>query len=96
MNEQDLKMLHKKKLLTPLEAKWIQLHDKYGLLPFQQMNCLVEYVVLLLKFKVLKNKHFLYASCIFGKMKKRLWRTKGPHGKKMIKKESENHPGAKV
>ena len=60
------------------------------------MDNLVEFEVLPKKFKELTNKHFLRACYIFGKMRGRSWRIKGPKSKKVIGKNIENYPGAQV
>ena len=79
-----------------MQNEWKLLHDQYGHLPFDKMDRLVEWNNLSQKFKCLKGQKVFCPSCVFGKMRKRTWRTKGQNGKKEIRKPNENYPGARV
>ena len=80
---------------TELQTEWKVLHDQYGHLPFSMMDKLVANNLLPKKFAKLKGKAILCPSCIFGKMRKRAWRSKGKNVN-TIRKEAENYAGAKI
>ena len=93
---EELKNLNHPLPLSKLEKEWIRMHDKYGHLSFAEMDKLVINNVLPKKFAKLKGKTFVCPSCAFGKMKKRVWRSKGSANSKQIRKPAQNYPGAKV
>ena len=59
------------------------------------MDKLVANNLLPKKFKTLKGKPVMCPPCMFGRMRKRAWRTKGVHHKS-IRKKQDNFPGAKI
>ena len=91
----EVEMIRNPKKLTNLQKEWKIIHDQYGHLPFSMMDKLVENNLLPGKYKALKGQNILCPSCIFGKMRKRAWRSKSKNVK-TIRKESENFAGAKV
>ena len=92
----EIKMVRDPPVLSKIQHEWIGLHDQFGHLPFAVMDRLVDANILPSKFKVLKGQKFLCPSCLFGKMRKRAWRTKGVSNLKTIRKKHENYAGAKV
>ena len=82
--------------LTPIQREWKVLHDKLGHISFKDMDKLVQHGCLPRKFNSLKGTTILCPSCMFGKMKKRAWRTKGSKNMKHIRKATDDSPGAKV
>ena len=59
--------------LNKLEREWKVLHDKFGHIPFSDMDKLVDNDVFPSRFKPLKGKPILCPSCMFGRMKRRAW-----------------------
>ena len=96
LTQEELNLLKHPLPLSSLQREWKILHDKLGHIPFADMDKLVQNDVLPSKFRKLKGKPILCPSCMFGRMKKRAWRSKGAQNIKHIRKESENYPGAKV
>ena len=94
MDATELALLAKPLPLNKLEVEWEKIHDKFGHLPFAELDKLVKHGVLPSKFKSLAGKQILYTSCIFGRMRRRKWRFKGD--KKYIHKENHKYPGVKV
>ena len=96
LNKDELHQIQHPLPLTKLEREWKILHDKFGHIPYADMDKLVEHDIFPAKFKVLKGKPILCPSCMFGRMKRRAWRVKGVNNMKHIRRENENVPGAKV
>ena len=96
LTKEELDLLKHPLPLTNLERQWKVLHDKLGHIPFSDMGALVKRNILPQKFSKLKGQSILCPSCMFGRMKKRAWRTKGVKILKHIRKSQENYPEAKV
>ena len=96
LTAEELDLLKHPLPLTPLQKEWKVLHDKLGHISFRDMDKLVHHGCLPRKFASLKGTTILCPSCMFGKMKKRAWRTKGTNNLKHIRKETDDAPGAKV
>ena len=96
LSAEDMEMICNPQPLTPMQQEWKSIHDQYGHLPFAMMDKLVQNNQLPKKFAALKGKRILCPSCIFGKMRKRAWRSKGSLSAKTIRKPDENFPGAKI
>ena len=96
LTAEEIRMIKEPPVLSNIEKEWKSIHDQYGHLPFASMDKLVTNNILPSKFKTLKGKRFMCPSCMFGKMRKRSWRSKGTSGLKTIRKENENFAGARV
>ena len=96
LNAEELSMFRNPEKLSDLQKEWMLLHDQYGHLTSAEMSKLVDFGVFPRKLKKLKDKKIIYPSYIFGRMRKRPWRTKGESNRKSIRKENQNFPGAKV
>jgi len=68
----------------------------YGHVSFSNMDKMVLNNLLPQKFKELKGHKIMCPYCMFGRMRKRSWRSKGTKNVKSIRKDKENYPGAKV
>ena len=89
-------MLQNSDKLSDLQKEWMLLHDQYGHLSAAKMTKLVDFGVFPRKFMKLQDKRIICPSCIFGRMRRRPWRTKGDKNRKSIRKETQNFLGAKV
>jgi hypothetical protein len=69
-------------------------HYRSGHLPINRMFDLCKRGYFPRRFLELENTKLVCPSCIFGKCKRRPWRTKGSHGS--LRSEDEKFPGAKV
>ena len=96
LTAEELDLIKRPLPLSPVQREWKVLHDKLGHMSFRDMDKLVTHGCLPQKFKSMKGTTMLYPSCIFGKMKKRAWRTKGSNNLRHIQKAKDNSPGAKV
>ena len=96
LTQKEIQMLKNPVPLTKLERDWKLMHDKLGHLTFATMERLVENNMLPSKFRKLKAKLIIFPSCIFGRMRRRAWRTKSSKSWKHIRREDLNVPGAKV
>ena len=96
LNEKELQILKRPDNMSELQKEWMMLHDQYGHLWNTEMGSLLEFGVFPKKFKKLLNKRIVCPSCIFGCMRKRLWRYKGLMNRKTIRKKEQNFPGTKV
>ena len=94
LSVEDIKRLKSPQPLSDLEIAWRKLHDRHGHIPYPEMDRLVEAGILPQRFECLRGKHVFCPSCIFGRMRKRPWRTKGKY--KSIRKANQKYPGAKV
>jgi hypothetical protein len=68
MDSNELALLAKPLPLNKIEVEWKKIHDKFGHLPFAELDKLVKHGVLPSKFKSLAGKQILCPSCIFGRM----------------------------
>ena len=96
LDESELSLLTNPLPLNNLQIEWKRIHDKFGHLPFAEMDKLVYHGVLPSKFKSLCGKKIICPSCIFGRMRRRQWRFKNSKGKQRIRKDNQKYPGAKV
>ena len=96
LNAEELSMFRNPEKLSDLQKEWMLLHDQYDHLTSAEMSKLVDFGVFPRKLKKLKDKKIIYPSYIFGRMRKRPWRTKGESNRKSIRKENQNFPGAIV
>ena len=92
----EIQMLKNPLPLTNLEREWKLMHDKLGHLPFGTMDRLVANNMLPSKFKKMKSKPIICPSCIFGRMRRRAWRSKSANSWKHIRNDEQKVPGAKV
>ena len=91
----DVEALLNPGILTEEEKEVYAWHHRLGHLPFRSMIPLCERGYLPRRFKsILENKKLRCPSCIFGKCKKRPWRTRGMPGR--IQGPSETEPGDRV
>ena len=85
-------------LLPPQNSELIKefmaWHYRLGHLPIKRMLDLCKRGYLPRRFLELKDHNLTCPSCIFGKCKRKPWRTKGQPGS--LRSEEENTPGAKV
>ena len=77
LTQEDVKLLQNPPTLSPIEKEWKAVHDQYGHLPLSIMDKLVENNILPSKFSKMKGKKMICPSCMFGKMCRRTWRSKG-------------------
>ena len=96
LTQQEILQLQNPTPLSPLEIEWKHIHDMYGHISFATMDKMVLNNMLPLKFKKLKGQAIMCPSCMFGRMRKRAWRSKGLKNLKTIRKENDNYPGATV
>jgi len=96
LTAKELNMLKHPLPLSKLQKDWKMLHDKLGHIPFATMDKMVMNNILPRRFEKLKGTTILCPSCIFGRMRKRPWRTKSKASRKTIRKDDETYPGAKV
>lgn len=72
--------------------EFIAWHVRAGHLPFSVMANLCDAGQLPKRFKkIALDKKVVCPSCVFGKCKRKPWRTKGPHG--TIRRDTETEPG---
>ena len=95
LSDEELQALLTPTNLSPLQLDFLSLHNKNNHLPFPMMHRLVKLGYLPSKFSSLSSdKSLICPSCIFGKMKRRSWRSRGPPGK--ILKTTDTRPGSTV
>ena len=96
LTKEEIEYIRNPSPLSEMQKEWKTIHDQYGHLPFAKMDQLVANNLLPRKFSKMKGQKILCPSCIFGKMRKRAWRSKGVNSVKTIRKPNEAYPGAKV
>ena len=96
LTAEDLKLLQHPVPLTKLQKEWKVLPDNFGHLPFAQMGKLVQHKILPQKFSKLRGKPILCPPCMFGRMRRRAWRSKGDKNVRQIQKQNEAFPRAKA
>jgi len=96
LTAEEIKLIRHPHPLSKLQKEWKTIRDQFGHLPFAKMDQLVENNMLPAKFKSLKGNKILCPSCMFGKMRKRAWRSKGNKNVRTIRKDDEAYAGAKI
>ena len=95
LDPSDVEALLNPGVLTDTEKEIHAWHHRLGHLPFDKMLRLCERGYLPRRFKeALSSKKLVCPSCIFGKCKKKPWRTRGLPG--TIRRPSETEPGNRV
>ena len=84
LDDSELSLLTNPLPLNNLQIEWKRIHDKFGHLPFAEMDKLVHHGVLPSKFKSLSGTKILCPSCIFGRMRRIQWRFKNSEDKHRI------------
>ena len=79
---------------SELVKEFMAWHCRLGHIPIDRMLDLCKRGYLPRRFLALKNHNITCPSCIFGKSKRKPWRTKGQPGS--LRSEEEASPGAKV
>eukprot|EP00956_Cyclotella_meneghiniana_P029977 scaffold74389_cov38-Cyclotella_meneghiniana.AAC.4 len=92
LTEQDIAMMARPKVLTPLQQEFMHLHEKMYHTPFHVMIRLARTGVLPKRFLKLRNDTPICISCNFGKAHKRPWWSKGKRSSP-IRKESDTQVG---
>ena len=94
---EDLNLLMKPKPLTDLESEILHWHRRLNHLHFDKMLKLIETNQSPSKFKKLKGKisHLCWPSCLFGKQKRRPWRTKSK-SISTIRQPTDNEPRSTI
>jgi len=78
LTKEEIELIRHPHPLSKLQKEWkTAIHDQFGHLPFAKMDWLVENNMLPAKFKQLKGSTIICPSCMFGKIRKRAWRSKG-------------------
>lgn len=94
MSKKNLHALMNPEVLTPLQQLWIWWHEVLDHLPRVRMNRLVEKGSLPSKFKILKDWHFVCASCLLSQQRRTSWRSKRKPSS--IAKDNVKAPGDMV
>ena len=95
LSAEDLEHVMKPSQLSPLETEFMHWHSRLNHLSFSNMHKLAEIGILPGRFKKLKGCTKLKcASCIFGRQKRRPWRTRAKPS--TIRKFSDDKPGVTV
>jgi hypothetical protein len=79
---------------TELINEFMAWHYRTGHLPIPRMFDLCKRGYFPRRFLQLKDKNLICPSCVFGKCKRKPWRTKGQPGS--LRSEEDNSPGARV
>lgn len=94
LDKESLEAILKPPEQTPLVKEFYAWHFRLGHIPFTSMFRMAEQGYLPRRFLKLKKEKLLCSSCIFGRCKRRPWRSKSQPGK--IRRDNEKHPGDRV